>query len=94
VWLAVELDGCSAVATLSTSVSVPVGSAATLVLPMGGGAVAVSEGEWGAASRFVFANGAYVPGVEGVSGAAMRADGKLEITTGGGNYKLFSLGEA
>jgi len=74
--LAVQLDGpCDAAVLLRVSISVPVGSIATAVLPVGPGraaaGVSVSETAAGSPARtFVWAAGAFVPGTPGVVGAA------------------------
>ena len=74
-FLAVQLDGpCDAAVLLRVSISVPVGSTATAVLPVGPGktaaGVSVSETAAGAPATFVWAASAFVPGTPGVVGAA------------------------
>ena len=79
--LAIELDGpCDAAVVLRVSVSVPVGAAATTVLPLGPGrsaaSVSVSEASTGA---FVWVAGEFVPGTAGVVGAAAGPPGTAPV---------------
>ena len=81
-----------AVAAFTFDVSVPANARATVLVPYGAGAnatgVTVTEG---ASAAPVWAGGAYVPGVAGVSGAADDAAAHaIAVRVGSGSYS-FSL---
>lgn len=81
-----------AVGAFTFDVTIPTNAAATVLVPYGAGAnastVTVTEG---AAATPVWANGAYVPGVVGVSGAADNAAARaIAVRVGSGSYS-FSL---
>ena len=68
----------------SYDVVIPTGTTAEVVLPQFGSAVAeISEGTPGAS---VWKAGAYVPGVQGISGASVDKQGNVAISVGSGSY--------
>jgi len=74
-----RLDRLAARPTLSVSLTIPVGSVASVTLPLFQGE-RITEG-----GRLVWTHGSFVPGVDGVSaGAATAASGgvRLEVTSG------------
>ena len=83
--LSVELAGDCAQIVLQVSATVPVGSVADVLLKTGAAVsanVTVIEGR-----QRVYANGAYVPGVPGVTGAYATLDG-VHVAIGSGQYVL------
>lgn len=77
---------CAATPDLTLSASVPVAATATVVLPYAkatpAGSVTVTEG-----GTTVWANGAYVPGVPGVTGASLLADvPAVAVAVGSGDF--------
>jgi hypothetical protein len=85
--LAVSLTGNCLQIQYQVSPTVPVGSQANVMVDLTGAsasAVTVYEG-----TSVVWTNGAFVPGVPGVTGATASPDGtSLLVTTGSGNYKF------
>jgi hypothetical protein len=86
--LYVALSGPCAAVQYTLSTTVPTGSTATVVVPTvaGAGKVAITESGTGA-SVPVWANGAFVAGDAGVTGATAAADGStVSFTVGSGSY--------
>jgi hypothetical protein len=78
------LDSSTTPPTLSISITVPLGSAASVAVPLlrSGLSGRISEG-----GRLVWTDGAFVPGVEGVTGATA-SSGVVHLDVASGEYQF------
>ena len=87
--LSVSLAGSCASVLYEISVDLPVGGAHRVDVDLAGKSAAAAVVVEAVSGAQVWKAGAYVPGVVGVTGAAVSADGSaVQVFLGGGEYKF------